>query len=72
MQTTRSDYFLKDELKKLIFEVKNWDKIAQPIQLSKMSQGLSHNISTRMANKVKGLAYILANDFMLLLRKLKH
>ena len=40
----------------LIQEVKNWDVIAQPIQLSKSSQGSSHDESEALEERVRDLA----------------
>lgn len=41
--------------------VRNWDKIAQPIQLSAKARGTSHEPSVDLAYKVRGLAVELFN-----------
>lgn len=71
------DLELEQMVNQLIQEVKNWDVIAQPIQLSKSSQGLSHDESETLARRVQDLAEHLFNrcdklDFcMQLIRALK-
>jgi len=47
----------------LIQKVKIWDVIAQPIQVSKKSQGLPHDASSRVARRVRELAVHLFNEF---------
>ena len=42
--------------------VKNWDKVAQPIQVNTKSQGLDHNASHQVADLVRGLAIHLYNE----------
>ena len=46
----------------LIRIVKNWDVVAQPIQVSTKSRGLGHEASTRVAHKVRDLAIHLFNQ----------
>ena len=47
----------------LIQSVKNWDSFAQPIQIIKRSQGLSHDASYRVAGQVRKLAVDLFNEY---------
>lgn len=46
----------------LIQIVKNWDTVAQPIQVSAKSRGLRHDGSYRIANLVRGLAIHMFNE----------
>ena len=46
----------------LIQVVKNWDTVAQPIQVSTKSRGLNHDASRRVAASVRGLALHLFNE----------
>lgn len=46
----------------LINVVKNWDTVAQPIQVSTKSRGLNHEDSQRVASSVRGLAIELFNE----------
>lgn len=43
--------------------VKNWDEIAQPIQLSYRGRGLSHKLSLAVYNGIRNLAVHLHNEF---------
>jgi hypothetical protein len=45
----------------LIQVVKNWDTVAQPIQISTKSRGLDHDASRRVAGLVRGLAIHMFN-----------
>jgi len=49
-------------VERLCQTVKNWDVVAQPIQVSLKSQGLSHDESRSVASEVRGLSVELAND----------
>jgi hypothetical protein len=42
--------------------VKNWDLVAQPIQVSARSRGLDHALSHELAGEVRGLAVELFNE----------
>jgi len=42
--------------------VKNWDTVAQPIQVSTKSRGLDHDASHRVAGLVRGLAIHMFNE----------
>ena len=46
--------------------VRNWDRVAQPIQLSARSQGTSHGLSHRVAGVIRSLAVDLFNQHGLL------
>ena len=43
--------------------VRNWDSVAQPIQVSRKSRGLNHEPSYRVAAEVRGLALHLNNEY---------
>ncbi len=46
----------------LIQIVRNWDTVAQPIQVSTKSRGLDHDASHHIAGIVQGLAIYLFNE----------
>ena len=46
--------------------VKNWDTVAQPIQISTRSRGLSHDLSHEVAGEIRGLSVELFNKHGLL------
>jgi hypothetical protein len=46
--------------------VKNWDRVAQPIQVSARSRGISHNLSHEVAGEIRSLAVDLFNEHGLL------
>ena len=46
--------------------VRNWDRVAQPIQLSARSQGTSHDLSHEVAGGIRSLAVELLNQHGLL------
>ncbi len=54
---------LVDQMEKV---VKNWDTVAQPIQLSARSRGLSHDLSHEVADEIRSLAVDLFNEHGLL------
>ena len=58
-----SDTFLTSMVDELLQTVKDWDVIAQPIQLSKDRQGLRHNASHDVADRVRLLAIYLFNEY---------
>jgi hypothetical protein len=47
--------------------IRNWDRVAQPIQLSARARGLSHSSSTEVAYAVRDLAIDLFNTYDLLI-----
>jgi hypothetical protein len=58
----RSDSTLAPLVNQLIQVVKNWDTVAQPIQVSAKSRGLDHDASHRVASLVRGLAIDMFNE----------
>ena len=58
-----SDAVLTLMVDELLQTVKDWDVIAQPIQLSKDRQGLRHNASHDVADRVRQLAIHLFNEY---------
>lgn len=57
-----SDKIIAPMISQLIQVVKNWDNIAQPIQVSTKSRGSDHVASRRVANLVRDLAIHLFNE----------
>ncbi|WMW64530.1 hypothetical protein [Nitratidesulfovibrio liaohensis] len=57
-----SDSTLTPMVNQLIQVVKNWDTVAQPIQVSMKSRGLDHDASHRVAGLVRGLAVYMFNE----------
>jgi len=58
----RHDSTLAPMVNQLIQVVKNWDTVAQPIQVSTKSRGLEHDASHRVAGMVRGLAIHMFNE----------
>ena len=58
-----SDAVLAPMVDELLQAVKDWDVIAQPIQLNKDRQGLRHNASHDVADRVRLLAIFLFNEY---------
>ena len=56
------DSTLAPMINQLIQVVKNWDTVAQPIQVSTKSRGLDHDASRRVAGLVRGLAIRMFNE----------
>jgi hypothetical protein len=56
-----SDPTLAPIADKLIKVVKNWDTVAQPIQVSTKSRGLGHDASHRVADMIRGLIIHIMN-----------
>lgn len=50
-------------VERLCLTVKNWDLVAQPIQVSLKSHGLSHDESRSVASKIRDLAIDLGNNY---------
>jgi histone acetyltransferase (RNA polymerase elongator complex component) len=48
---------------KLLQITKNWDNVAQPIQLSMKSRGLDEPLSQKVANTIRSLSINLTNDY---------
>jgi len=51
---------------KLDTVIRNWDRVAQPIQVSMKSRGLEHDQSRRMALDVRSLGIDLFNEYQML------
>lgn len=62
VDSEQPDAVLSPLVKQLIQVVKNWDTIAQPIQVSAKSRGLDHDASHRVANLVRSLAIHMFNE----------
>ncbi len=58
----QSDADLTPLVSQLMQVVKNWDTIAQPIQVSAKSRGLDHDASHRIAGHVRNLAIHMYNE----------
>ena len=58
-----SDAVLAPMVDELLQAVKDWDVIAQPIQLNKNRRGLRHNASHDVADRVRLLAIFLFNEY---------
>ena len=58
-----SDTTLAPMVDELIQTVKDWDTIAQPIQINKNRRGLRHNASHDVADRVRQLAIHLFNEY---------
>jgi len=58
----RPDSVLSPMVNQLTQVVKNWDNVAQPIQISTKSRGLDHDASRRVAGLVRGLAIHMFNE----------
>jgi hypothetical protein len=58
----RPDSALAPMVNQLIQVVKNWDTVAQPIQVSAKSRGLDHDASHQVARLVRGVAIQLFNE----------
>ncbi|MBU5612873.1 hypothetical protein [Geomonas azotofigens] len=56
------DSLLAPMVNQLVQVVKNWDIVAQPIQLSAKSRGFDHDASHRVAGLVRGLAIHMFNE----------
>lgn len=60
--TEQPDSTLAPMVNQLIQVVKNWDAVAQPIQVSTKSRGLDHDASYQVAGLVRGVAIHLFNE----------
>ncbi len=58
----RPDAVLAPMVNQLTQVVKNWDNVAQPIQISTKSRGLDHDASRRVAGLVRNLAIHMFNE----------
>lgn len=59
----RPDSALAPVVAQLIQAVKDWDVVAQPIQVSRISQGRFHDASVELARRVRELALHLWNEY---------
>lgn len=62
VDSEQPDSVLSPLVRQLIQVVKNWDTVAQPIQVSAKSRGLDHDASHRVANLVRSLAIHMFNE----------
>jgi len=62
VESKRSDTVLTPMVNRLISVVKNWDCVAQPIQVSTKSRGLDHEASRRVAWEIRSLAVDMFNE----------
>ncbi len=62
LDAERPDSTLAPMVSQLIQVVKDWDTVAQPIQVSTKSRGLDHDASHRVAGLVRGLAIHMFNE----------
>jgi hypothetical protein len=62
VDSQQPDSTLSSMVNQLIQVVKNWDTVAQPIQVSMKSRGLDHDASHRVAGLVRGLAIHMFNE----------
>ncbi len=58
-----SEASLKKMLELLCHTVKNWDFVAQPVQVCARSRGLNHAASQKLARKLRNLALLSYNDY---------
>lgn len=57
---------VKPLIEKLDLVIRNWDKVAQPIQLSTKARGIQHPLSNALAYSIRSLAIDLFNEHGLL------
>ncbi len=62
MSSSKSDIALAKAISKMEQVLRNWDKVAQPIQLNTKSKGLDHDASRRIAIAIRGVAIYLFNE----------
>lgn len=55
-------FSLQLKIKALIAHVKEWDKLAQPLQLKSQASGMPHQISIDLGYEIRGLALFLHNE----------
>ena len=58
----RADATLRSMVDQLVKVVKNWDVVAQPIQVSAKSRGLDHHADHRVARLIRSLAFHMYNE----------
>lgn len=57
-----NDEAIGDNIKTLIIQVQNWDKIAQPLQLKSQASGMPHENSEHLGIQLRNLALHLHNE----------
>jgi hypothetical protein len=62
-QASEGEQTLQPIVKKLLFGIKKWDDVAQPIQLNSKSRGIDDQISQKLAYALRGLAIDLYNNY---------
>lgn len=63
LKSGRSDTHVKALVEHLKRVVKNWDMVAQPVQLSAKSRGLNHDASQRVGAAIRELSLHLFNEY---------
>ena len=61
VESNKADSILEGMVNQLVEIVKNWDTVAQPIQVSAKSRGLDHDASHHISLSVRNLAVYLFN-----------
>lgn len=59
---------VKPYVDKLDMVARNWDRVAQPIQLSAKARGTDHGSSRELAHSIRSLAIDLCNDYDMLMQ----
>ena len=65
-QTKKSKAGIDRLINRLEGLVKNWDIVAQPVQVSARSRGLQHALSNKISGKIRNLAIELTNEYGLI------
>lgn len=55
-------YSVQNKIPSLIVQVKNWDRLAQPLQLKAQASGMPHTLSNKLGSSLRSLAVTLHND----------
>ena len=58
----QSTLYVSGEIDSLIREVKEWDVLAQPLQLKSQASGMPHEISERLGSQLRNLSLYLHNE----------
>ena len=62
VQQDINDGSIPDELYQFEYKIKEWDLVAQPIQVSARSRGKDHELSTSVSNEIRDTAIEIANE----------
>ncbi len=62
IESMSSDTAIMSEIDSLIRQVRDWDKIAQPLQLKSQASGMPHEISEHLGRELRELALMLHNE----------